>query len=250
MIHATDRDQLIKDMVQNTEDFVEEVMRMDCILNHKIEPMPDTRIWQPFVEVHIWTHATSVNVFEVVGTGHPDYAGISWIEMLIRGKRMPVNLPLLQNNPDYYFSRETIEPPITYLSLNDKTYIHYDGNHRTAIAKALYYFLGKREIGLVEWHRYFVDFQTVNLVRHIQKRLNSISPALRITPENRTKTRQDAAGWMMERFDLRFVVENREKSKSIVLQKDELVLFLSELQRFRSSWFKRLMPRNRYTELF
>jgi len=250
MIHTTDQHELIRNMVLKTDKFAEEVMRMDCILNHKIELMPQRNTWQPFVEVHIWSHGTSVNVFEVVGTENKEYTGMSWIEMLIKGKKIRTNLALLQLNPEYYLSRDLIEPPISYLSLNHKTYVETDGVHRTAIAKALYYFLGKREIGLVEWHRYFLDFQTIDLVKHIQKRLNSISPALRITPENRTKTRHDAAGWMREEFALSFVAENRAKGKSIALNKEELPVFMAEAERFASSFFGKFLPRNKYTEIF
>jgi len=56
---------------------------------------------------------------------------------------MELNLSLLRENPDYYFEAKKKEPPIYYKSIDGgDLYIGEDGNHRTCIAKALFYLEG------------------------------------------------------------------------------------------------------------
>lgn len=52
-----------------------------------------------FITEHYWTGQGSINVYRIVGTDHPQYAGMSWLELLERGKRMDINIPLLEKNP-------------------------------------------------------------------------------------------------------------------------------------------------------
>ena len=55
---------------------------------------------------------------------------------------------------------------------------------------------------------------------------------------------------MREEFALCLVVENRAKGKSVALSKKEVPVFLAEAERFASCFFKKFMPRNKYTEIF
>ncbi len=61
----------------------------------------------PFVKEHYWQNNASINVFRVVGTQHPDYIGLTWLDLLEQGKRMPLNLRLYKENPGYYY--ETVK---------------------------------------------------------------------------------------------------------------------------------------------
>ena len=45
--------------------------------------------------------SASVNVFKVVGTKHPNYAGKSWLNLLLKGKRMEHNLKRFIENSGY-----------------------------------------------------------------------------------------------------------------------------------------------------
>ncbi|KAE9673244.1 hypothetical protein GP720_25060, partial [Escherichia coli] len=51
-----------------------------------------------FITEHYWTGQGSINVYRIVGTDHPQYAGMTWLELLERGKRMDINIPLLEKN--------------------------------------------------------------------------------------------------------------------------------------------------------
>ncbi|HBA3612828.1 TPA: hypothetical protein J5F84_002616 [Escherichia coli] len=38
-----------------------------------------------FITEHYWTGQGSINVYCIVGTDHPQYAGMTWLELLERG---------------------------------------------------------------------------------------------------------------------------------------------------------------------
>lgn len=94
-------------------------------------------VLQPFIMEHYWCGSSSVNVFRVIGTRHSDYAGGTWLDLLMRGKRMDnINLPLYQSNPGYYLETTQKVPMMYYQSIDGgDLYIGADGNHRTCIAK-------------------------------------------------------------------------------------------------------------------
>ena len=47
-----------------------------------------------YVSRETTTHLTTIDVSAVTGTQHPDYGGITWSDLLEKGKRMPANSPL------------------------------------------------------------------------------------------------------------------------------------------------------------
>ena len=118
----------------------------------------------PFVESHYWSDRESVNVFNVIGTLHPDYIGLSWREFLHQGKRMPVNQDLLRSNPIYYSETQVKQPSMLYISLDGKSwYINGDGNHRTCLAR--FHFARMNALGLASEalvHGVTVDDYRVN----------------------------------------------------------------------------------------
>lgn len=126
---------LIHEIVNDTEAFIAKVQYSDSVLNNIIEPFPDLDYLKQFATSYYWTGEKIVNVFEVIGTADPDYIGATWIAMLRLGKRMhSVNLPLLQENPGYYFDISEKSPEMYYTRINDRLYISGEGNHRTSIA--------------------------------------------------------------------------------------------------------------------
>ncbi len=67
----------------------------------------------PFVKEHRWIDNASIDIFRVVGTQHVDYAGLTWKELLEKGKRMDINLRLYLENPGYYHETTKKQPPCT-----------------------------------------------------------------------------------------------------------------------------------------
>jgi hypothetical protein len=152
---------LIRDIVENTEAFIRQVQDSDSVLNNTVEPYPDLSYLQQlkqFAVSHYWSGCEIVNIFGVAGTADMDYVSATWITVLRLGQRMAINLPLLQENPAYYFKVTAAKlPEMHYTRIKGKLYISGEGNHRTAIAKALFAFLGLQNFGAVKYEEYLVD---------------------------------------------------------------------------------------------
>ncbi|PIV15564.1 MAG: hypothetical protein COZ20_03375 [Gallionellales bacterium CG_4_10_14_3_um_filter_54_96] len=161
----------------------------------------DFRAKQPFVNEKYWSSQHSINVFEVVGTAHPDYQGMCWLEFLEKGKRMRQNLQLQQSNPIYYLDEAVKLPTMYYIEIdNSGWHINGDGNHRTCIARFMFQGLSKTMLHGVNVESYRTDQQAFNAFNRLR-----IAAAIKNLPwiiESKRKTisREDTAGWMRERY--------------------------------------------------
>lgn len=126
---------------------------------------------------------TSVDLSRVIATTHPDYAGSTWGDLKPRPvgpraetmKRQSLNLSLLEQNPDYYLSRDEKEH-WSFYRLGDQ-YIIETGNHRTIYAR---FFLAAN--GLAP-RVHGVSVCDITLIR---KQRN----------DNQTRERHPRQGWM------------------------------------------------------
>ncbi|MGD2819606.1 hypothetical protein ACP80H_25170, partial [Escherichia coli] len=97
-----------------------------------------------FITEHYWTGQGSINVYRIVGTDHPQYAGMTWLELLERGKRMDINIPLLEKNPGYYTQAEQQHAGMSFVSTDGiHWYVSADGNHRSCLARFLFHLQGE-----------------------------------------------------------------------------------------------------------
>ena len=214
---------------QNTNEVIEEIKSRDCVLNNTIEPFPDIKSLEPFCVYHYWCSAESVNVFQVVGTAHPDYIGATWIDMLKLGKRMPLNLGLLLQNPIYYFESKKKEPDMHYTKINDKIYISREGNHRTAIAKVLFYYTGGAVLHGIDFEEYKIDFSLKENYEKLKDILFAKFPHIEAKIERKTVKREDTAGWMKEYYDLTISLINHKKHKTASIKPEDLSTLLQKL---------------------
>lgn len=78
-----------------------------------------------------------IKISSIVGTDHEAYSiKESWLSMLYNANRMNKALDKYNNNPNYYFSQDSQNKSMSYVTLNGKDfYITNDGNHRSTIAK-------------------------------------------------------------------------------------------------------------------
>ncbi len=84
------------------------------LLHQRFAAYPDIHQDAYLISAHL-SSAESVNPMELVGTAHPDYIGLSSLDMLTAGKRMDsINLPLLSKNPEYYLETTKKEPVMNY----------------------------------------------------------------------------------------------------------------------------------------
>ncbi|HHJ63340.1 MAG TPA: hypothetical protein ENJ61_00370 [Aquifex aeolicus] len=191
--------ELAGDVARNPERYAGELKE---ILG-KVDSFDDTEI-RDFVVVEEIRQTEDVDIGSVVGTAHPDYQGLYWSEMLLKGKRMHLNLPLLEKNPSYYLDGERKLPVMEYLELEGKVYVYGDGNHRTAIAKVFLGLLGKERFGKVYLRKWTPDEKALELAEAAKDRGVSFFV-------KRVKlSREDGPGWQVEHYDLRFLTEKGE----------------------------------------
>lgn len=166
------------------------------------------RALAPFVTRHYWIDAGDVNVFRVIGTRHPDYVGLSWLEFLERGECMPANHALWQQNPGYYLGTAVKLPQMSFISVNGQDwYVDADGNHRTCIARFDFDWAGRsvlHGVTLADWRfdtpfaQSFASLRALIADRRLPWRVRHV---------NRALGRDDNAGWKLDRFENRLVVD-------------------------------------------
>ena len=201
---------------------------------------------KPFATRHPWSDRQAVNLFQVVGTAHADYRGLTWLDFLQQGKRMGKNLAELESNPEYYLSPAVKQPSMHYISLNGRDwYVNDDGNHRTCIAR----FLFERQGGgaehthillagvsvndyEIDWPLKAVHDELAGLIRDQRLPVN-------VDVGSRPVGRDDAAGWMCDRFEPH--IRLRRAGSSLDLSRvDAEALLTRWRRRLRLGWFARV----------
>lgn len=179
---------------------------------------------QPFLTENRWEDSASINVFSVIGTQHPEYAGLpSWIRLLEIGKRMYLNLPLFKQKPEYYFEKTKKIPSMYYLSINSgEYYIGADGNHRTAIAKAAF-FLEQTDGSIhgVTLNSFKVDLELKKCFENINETIKKRNLPLYASVETKTVSRKDGDGWMLEKYAPAIQIQDYKKNNYTVLHNAE-----------------------------
>lgn len=235
------RAEIIAQIAGDTETFIRRVQEGGSVLNNTIEPFPaNIEELRQFAVTAYWSDAQVVNVFEVVGTAHADYIGATWVTMLRVGKRMrSINLPLLRENPGYYFDMAKKEPEMHYTRINGKLYISGEGNHRTAIAKALFACLGEQNFGAVKYEDLWVDEEALRLYGEAQQLVLRKGLPLHLKPQRTALKREDTPGWKRDFFSLSFRLANAKTGQEQVLSTEALREFCRAMD--ASSWLGRIL---------
>lgn len=185
----------------------------------------DFRTREPFVIEKYWSSQHSVNVFEVVGTAHPDYQGMTWIEFLAQGKRMRKNLLLQQDNPEYYLDEIVKLPTMYYIEIdNSGWHVNGDGNHRTCIARFMFHGMGRTMLHGVNVESYRTDQKALNAFRRLRAAAAAKGMPFVIESKRKTLSREDTAGWMRERYEIMICINDVKKGTSELLSPDEALV--------------------------
>ncbi|MEF6285097.1 hypothetical protein U9047_14140 [Escherichia coli] len=159
-----------------------------------------------FITEHYWTGQGSINVFRIVGTDHPQYAGMSWLELLERGKRMDINIPLVEKNPGYYTQAEQLHAGMSFVSTDGiHWYVSADGNHRSCLARFLFHLQGEERTQLhnVAQSIYHADRAFWSACREIHNLADVLSRHgvyLRLQTRRQSVSREDLACWKVDHF--------------------------------------------------
>lgn len=174
-----------------------------------------------FLRRHYWTSQGSVNVFQVVGTAHQKDQNRSWMDLLTSGKRMDINLPLQNKKPEYY--RDTVQKlPTMYFNTFDgiNYYIGADGNHRTCIAKFMFYETGETQLHGVTINHYDIDEAFYRLYRELSEKISQLGLSVILTAESKQIKREDTAGWMIDYFQPYLIWKEYDKESYHELQEE------------------------------
>jgi hypothetical protein len=164
-----------------------------------------------FVTSMYWSDSESIKIQDIVGTVHPDYAGRSWLYLLNNGKRMEsVNLPLLAENPVYYYEKALKKPTMEYIKIEGNKIFIIEGNHRSCIAKFLSNYqdlTGLRELHGVSLKAYNIDILFKGYFDVLGMLLRKTGKYYSLSVEKTALSRDDAPGWYKEYYDLKAVLE-------------------------------------------
>jgi hypothetical protein len=150
---------------------------------------------QPFVTQHYWADQASINPFRVVGTRHPDYQSLAWLELLEQGKRMPLNLRLHASNPGYYDETAKKQPEMSYLSLDGVDwYVNADGDHRTCIARFAFHHAGRSVLHGGRLDDYRADHALAGAFARLRELAAERRLGLRVETRREALGREDTAG--------------------------------------------------------
>lgn len=187
---------------------------------------------QSYITEHYWCGNASVNVFRVIGTCHPDYAGGTWIDLLMHGKRMDsVNLPLFQTNPGYYLETIQKTPMMYYRSIDGGSlYIGDDGNHRTCIARFDFFRNGLTTLHGVTVDDYRIDWEFKKLVEELQSVVEKKRIPVFISVRSEVIERQDTSGWKLDKFKLVADVRDSRNNGTERLDFKGLEIYLNSLK--------------------
>ena len=237
---ADNTDEIISSIKQNTKH----------ILNQKIEPyLPPDKEMEiiKFTSSKYWSNSEIVNVFDVIGTAHPNYIGLTWIDILKAGIRMHINLPLLKQNPIYYFEQTTKIPDMHYTKINNKLYISGEGNHRTAIAKVLFSFTGHYLFGGVKYVAYEINFDYYKIFNELNEYFLQKRLPIQLHLIKKTEKREDTANWFKEYYSLFVKIKNLKKNKEQIINISELKNLEIEIK--KASFFDKLLKRGKFGKI-
>jgi len=211
----------------------------DIIQEFKIDSLEEK-----FIIEEYWCDDESINVFDIVGTIHPDYINLTWKQLLDRGKRMHINLPLVDKNPDYYI-KPIKEPTMYFNKIDGKYYINTDGNHRSAIVKFLFYFNGNTHIHGVTVNEYKIDKISYEKVKKLKQLIKSKKLPILLEVNRTSIKREDTARWKRDIFKISFEFQNLKTGKSFEfpdiqlnnIELDDLIKTVENYSLFKKLFF-------------
>lgn len=157
---------------------------------------------RPFVTAIEWHSCATIDLPGIVGTAHPDYAGMSRTRLLEHGKRMPHNLARAAENPGYYTDDGPKLPLMHYVGYAGRPlFVGRDGNYRTAIASCLLPLdHGTQHLAGVAIQRHHHDAAAQDAYDELATLL--AARRLRVQPlaTRRLLGRDDGPGWSCETF--------------------------------------------------
>ncbi|WP_457641324.1 hypothetical protein [Persephonella sp.] len=201
-----------------------------------IKEAPSRSDFEFYITEEEYIANATINIFDVLGTTHPDYIGHRWIDMLRIGKRMHINLPLLKGNPDYYLNVEPKYPIMSYSMFNGELYLTGDGNHRTAIAKVFFSYIGREHLSGVALIKYAVNTTLKEKIDYVKQLASEKGVNIYVDLRRRKIHREDKEGWHKDTYTTDILING----KQINPYGNELDNIIDDLKKY--NWFYKTFP--------
>lgn len=192
-----------------------------------------------FCTEEAWLSNQAVDLSKVRGTDHPDYAGLTWHDVLRDGKRMHINIPLVESKPAYYHERSPKLPTMKYATCDDENYYVYtDGNHRTVIGRFHFHIEGMpaRLYG-VNVHRFSIDRELYHAYTELVKEIEARRLPILINVKQECTGREDGEGWKKDIYRVTLIIRNSKTSQTEVLDKSRIGNIIAFMK--TAPWLKR-----------
>ncbi|MDX8377622.1 MAG: hypothetical protein R8L53_06320 [Mariprofundales bacterium] len=202
----------------------------------KAWPEEEMRELMGFATKEYWCAEGGVNVFNVIGTRHNEYHGLTWLELLQQGKRMHLNLPLHTNHPEYYQEVDA-KHAMSCISINGiNWYVDADGNHRTCIARFHFDEIRKTHVYGVSLQQYTIAWELRALAMDLIEKCNERKIPVSVQPLRKSIMRQDAAGCKTDYYNVSLKVQHNNETKMLGIT--EAKDLITEIQQpFYRRWF-------------
>lgn len=163
---------------------------------------------------------TSVPVSDIIGTCHSNYYGITWGDFLLHGQQITSSLANVDTSPEYYYSTEK-KDHIGFIKLPNGYFIE-EGNHRSAIAKFLFFLDGNYNHSLLGVYvtEHILDTDGKTLVEDLSSIIDKcgFKDIITITLE-RVPVKNDAANYLKHTnfYCTKLTMFNNKTSSIIVI---------------------------------
>ena len=197
-------------------------------------------LYEDFITEAYWSSRASVNVAELRGMWLESAQAPSWREFL-DGEKTAANLRLFRENPGYYTGLPERNPSMSFIRVNGRLYVEYDGRCRAVIAKFHLDSQSSPYLHNVELREYTVDFEFMGLYGELVK----TSPArFKVNVAHALDHREDGPGWKRDYYrKLSAQVTDTRTGKSTVYDKFGLMETVAALKRKEHCLFGRIFWR-------
>lgn len=189
-----------------------------------------------YVVVEDKNSTNSINVFNVIGTTHPDHAGKTWLELLEDPHCSESTIPMLQKNPGYYLCAARKIPEMQFISLDGGDLYIEEGNHRTAVAMFLLPTKGLTQLHGVSLQDYRIDWHFKELCDQMTAKLRHLKMPVSFEVCRELVERRDVADWRQDRYSLTVKLHNHKTGDTFWLDSEKLAGFIDMLE---LPWWRR-----------
>jgi len=118
-----------------------------------------------------------------------------------------------------------------YTKIDNDIYISGEGNHRTAIAKVLFFFTGNSILHGINYNEFRFDHEMFNLFEELKILIAERRLPMEVISVKKTVKRDDTPGWMKEYYENFLKIKDYKTKTEILLNKEQAKEYLDKLKK-------------------